>query len=103
MRRRRKRVVAGPFIKSARAKKRPGRTVAVGGTQVIRKAKKKPVAFTKGGLHSSVGVAQGKKIPASKVEAALEGKYGKKAAKQARFYKNVLKKGQATARRHRKR
>lgn len=51
----------------------------------------KKITFVKGGLHSSLGVPQGEKIPASKMQAALAGRYGGKAASQARFAKNVLK------------
>lgn len=54
------------------------------------KAGQKPIKFTKGGLHASTGTPQGKKIPASKKKAALAGKFGKKAAAQARFAANVL-------------
>lgn len=63
------------------------------GQKVTLKAKKpgqKKITFTKGGLHSSTGTPQGKKIPASKKVAALAGKYGPKAKKQAVFAKNVL-------------
>lgn len=48
------------------------------------------ISFRKGGLHASLGVAQGKKIPAAKRRAALAGKYGPKAKRQAEFAKNVL-------------
>lgn len=56
----------------------------------IREAGKKPITFKKGGLHESTHTPANKPIPAAKKEAALEGKYGKKAAAQARFAKNVL-------------
>lgn len=56
----------------------------------IREAGKKPITFKEGGLHKSTGTPAGKPIPAAKKEAALEGKYGKKAEKQANFAKNVL-------------
>jgi len=67
--------------------------MAKAGTKVTLKAKpgQKKITFTKGGLHSSLGVPQGKKIPAAKKAAALAGKYGKKAKAQANFAKNVLK------------
>jgi hypothetical protein len=55
------------------------------------KAGHKAITFDKGGLHKSLGISQNKKIPAAKKEAALEGKYGPKAKKQAQFAKNVLK------------
>ena len=50
----------------------------------------KKITFRKGGLHRSLGVPQGKKIPASKRRAALAGRYGPKAKRQAQFAKNVL-------------
>lgn len=75
-----------------------GKTVTIGPS----KPGQKPLRFKRGGLHRSLGVPQGQKIPASKVEAAAEGRYGKTAAKQARFYQNVLKKGQRTAARQRR-
>jgi hypothetical protein len=62
------------------------------GQKVTLKAKagQKKVTYTKGGLHKSLGVAQGKKIPAGKMKSALAGKYGAKAKKEAMFKKNVL-------------
>jgi len=51
----------------------------------------KPLKFTPGGLHESTGTPKGKKIPPSKIKAALAGKLGPKAKKQAQFYQNVLK------------
>lgn len=59
-------------------------------TQTIKSPGKKPVTFKKGGLHTSLGVPQGKPIPPGKMAAALAGKKGPKAAAQARFAKNVL-------------
>lgn len=59
-------------------------------TVTISKVGKKPITFKKGGLHSSLGVPQGKKIPAGKMAAAASGKDGAKAKKQALFAKNVL-------------
>lgn len=59
--------------------------------QTIHAAGKKPISFTKGGLHRSTHTPMGQKISASKMNAALSGKYGKKAKKQALFAKNVLK------------
>jgi hypothetical protein len=50
----------------------------------------KPIVFKAGGLHKSTGTPKGKKIPAKKMKAALSGKLGPKAEKQARFKKNVL-------------
>lgn len=62
------------------------------GQKVTMKAKpgQKKITFKKGGLHTALGVPQGKKIPASKKAAALAGKYGAKAKKEALFAKNVL-------------
>lgn len=51
---------------------------------------KKPIKFKPGGLHESLDVPQGKKIPAAKRIAALKGKFGAKAKKQANFARNVL-------------
>lgn len=63
------------------------------GTKVTLKPRKpgqKKISFKAGGLHSSLGVPQGKKIPASKKAAALAGKYGARAKRQAQFARNVL-------------
>jgi len=90
----------GPFIRTARAKKRPGKTVAPGGTQVIKPRKKgqKPLAFEKGALHKALGVPLGEKIPESKKKAALAGKYGPEVKKMAVFaFKGALAKGRKTA------
>lgn len=54
----------------------------------------KPITFTEGGLHRSLGVAAGKKIPEGKFRAALAGRYGPKAKRQALLAKNVLRRGQ---------
>lgn len=59
-------------------------------TETIHEVGKKPITFHKGGLHESLGVKQGEKIPASKISAALSGKEGTKAKMQALFMKNVL-------------
>lgn len=66
-------------------------------TVTMREPGKKPISFQKGGLHRSVGVPQGQKIPASKMQAAEHGEYGPKAQKQAEFALNVLRKGRKTA------
>ena len=50
----------------------------------------KAISFHKGGLHESTGTPAGQKIPAAKKAAALAGRYGPKAKKQAEFAKNVL-------------
>lgn len=93
---------AGPFVKTARAKKTPGKTVAAGGTQVIKAPGKKPLAFKKGALHVQLEVPQGEKIPVSKLKAAAVGKHGPLAKKRALFAINVLKKGRMTARKKNK-
>ena len=92
------RIKEGPFLQTPRAKATPGKTVAPGGTKVIRAKGKKPLAFKKGRLHESLNVPQGQPIPASKRAAALRGEYGKKAKKQAVFaFKGALAKGRKTA------
>lgn len=55
-----------------------------------KKKGQKPIKFTPGGLHQSLGVAQGVPIPKAKFQSALAGKEGSLAAKQARFKANVL-------------
>jgi len=59
-------------------------------TETIHSKGHKPITFHKGGLHESTGTPAKEKIPKSKVQAALSGKYGPKAKKQAQFAKNVL-------------
>lgn len=56
----------------------------------ISKPGQKPIEFHKGGLHKSLNVPEGDKIPASKRAAALAGKDGPLAKKQALFAKNIL-------------
>ncbi len=51
----------------------------------------KKITFNRGGLHNSLNVPQGQKIPKSKLAAAMHGNAGKKAKAQAMFYENVLK------------
>lgn len=51
----------------------------------------KEIKFHPGGLHESTHTPAGEKIPASKRAAALAGKYGPTAQKQALFAKNVLR------------
>lgn len=65
----------------------------VGQKVTLKKTKpgQKTITFTKGGLHASTGTPQSQKIPASKMQAAMAGKYGGKAKKQAMFAKNVLR------------
>lgn len=50
----------------------------------------KAITIKKGGLHNSLNVPQGKKIPKSKLNAAIQGKEGKLAQKEAQFAKNVF-------------
>ena len=57
----------------------------------------KPVTFQKGGLHRSVNVPQGQKIPASKIASAKRGDYGPKAKKQAIMATGMLAAGRKTA------
>ena len=71
-------------------------------TQTIKAPGKDPITFKKGGLHRSLGVPEGKPIPAKKVAAAARGDYGPKAAKQAQFAQGVLKQGRKTAAKGRK-
>lgn len=61
--------------------------------KVTLKAKpgQKKITFQKGGLHESTNTPEGQKISPAKRAAALHGKYGSKAEKQALFAKNVLK------------
>ena len=51
----------------------------------------RPIRFQPGGMHKSLGVPMGKPIPAGKKAAALAGKYGDKAKRQALLAKNVLR------------
>lgn len=85
------------YLQTPRAKKTPGKSVKVGGTVTMKKKGQPTIKFKKGGLHESLNVPQGKKIPASKMAAAIAGKYGPTAKKQALFAKNVLGKGRRTA------
>lgn len=59
-------------------------------TETIHKEGKPAIKFKKGALHSQLGVPQDKKIPASKMQAALSGKDGALAKKRAEFARNVL-------------
>lgn len=43
------------------------------------------ISFQPGGLHRTLGVPQGQKIPPGKMQAALAGEYGAKGAKQAQL------------------
>ena len=74
------------------AKRKSGKTVT------IRKKGKKPISFKEGGLHRSLGVPEGEKIPEGKKRAALAGRYGPKAKKQANLgFRGALAKGRKTA------
>ena len=67
-------------------------------TQTIKGAAgKDPVTFEKGGLHKSVGVPEGQKIPAAKMAAAKRGEYGPKAQVQANMATGMLAAGRRTA------
>lgn len=55
------------------------------------------ISFKKGGLHQSLGIPQGQKIPAGKMAAAKAGKYGPLAQKQANFAAGMLASGRRTA------
>jgi len=62
-------------------------------TTTLKPTKKgqKSIKFHEGGLHDSLSVPMGEKIPEWKMRAALAGKYGPKAAKkQAMFARKVL-------------
>ena len=69
-----------------------GKTTISGG-----KKGQKPVSFEKGGLHRSLGVPQGQKIPASKMAAAKGGSYGPTAKALASFATGMLAAGRKTA------
>lgn len=55
-----------------------------------QKPGQRPIKFHPGGLHQSLGVPAGKKIPTKAMGAALSGKEGPLAKRQANFAKNVL-------------
>lgn len=74
---------------------------ARGGKQTIKSPGKKPVTFAKGGLHTSLGVPQGQKIPQAKMDAAAAGKFGPKAKAQANLAQGMLAAGRKTAARNR--
>jgi hypothetical protein len=69
-------------------------------TTTIRGKGKKPISFSKGGLHRSTNTPEGERIPASKMAAAKRGDYGAKAKKQASFATGMLKAGRRTARKN---
>lgn len=47
------------------------------------------ISFHKGGLHESLGVPQGQPIPPGKMRAALAGKHGSKAKRQAELARTL--------------
>jgi hypothetical protein len=59
-------------------------------TRRLVKKGKPTISFHPGGLHDSLGVPMGEKIPASKMAAAMSGSKGPMAKKQAMFKKNIL-------------
>jgi hypothetical protein len=66
------------------------------------KGKGKPaVSFEKGGLHRSLGVPQDQTIPAGKMAAAKQGKFGPKAQAQANLATGMLAAGRKTAAKNR--
>jgi hypothetical protein len=69
----------------------------------MRKQGRKPVSFSKGGLHRSTHTPEGEPIRASKMAAAARGDYGPKAVKQANMARGMLRKGRKTAARKRSR
>jgi hypothetical protein len=60
--------------------------------KVLKKASpdQKTIKFKEGGLHKSLNIPEGEKIPEEKIQAALSGSFGPKAKAQALFMKNVL-------------
>jgi hypothetical protein len=68
----------------------------------IKSPGKAPVTFEQGGLHKSLGVPEGQKIPPAKMAAAKRGDYGPKAKAQAGMATGMLAAGRRTAARHRK-
>lgn len=66
--------------------RKTGDTVTIKG-----KSGKSPIKFKEGGLHQSLNVPAGEKIPASKMAAAKAGKYGALAKKQANFAGGLAK------------
>lgn len=62
---------------------------------------KKPVTFQEGGLHKSLGVPAGEKIPPAKMAAAKAGDYGPKAQAQANMATGMLAAGRKTAAKNR--
>jgi len=78
---------------SAKKSSSKGKTVTISS----QKKGQKPVTFQKGGLHRSLGVPEGQKIPPGKMAAAKRGAYGPKAKKQANMATGMLAAGRRTA------
>lgn len=74
------------MYKATQPKRGPGKI------RTIKPKKKgqKTIKYRPGGLHASTGTPKGQKIPKSKLRAALAGRYGPKAKKQADMAKNVF-------------
>lgn len=87
---------------AAKGKSGGGRKAAPKRT-TIKAPGKKPVSFKPGGLHRSLGVPQGEKIPAAKMASAKAGNYGPKAAAQANLATGMLAAGRKTAAKNRSR
>jgi hypothetical protein len=66
-------------------------------TVTLKKKGKPTVTFKESGLHKSLGVPEGQKIPAKLMAEALAGKHGPLAKKQAVMAQGMLKKGRQTA------
>jgi hypothetical protein len=71
--------------------------------ETIRAKGKKPVSFSKGGLHRSTHTPEGERISASKMAAAKRRDYDAKAKKQANFAIGMLAAGRRTARKNARR
>ena len=81
---------------------RKGGKPKAGSTETVKSPGKPPIKFKAGGLHESTGTPAGQKIPPAKMQAALSGKLGPKAEKQAVMAQGVLAKGRRTAAKNRK-
>lgn len=74
-------------------KKSPAKSKVKVGTKVTIKPTKpgqKKITYKKGGLHKSLGLPQGQKIPAIAMQRAAAGHYGPMAKRQANLAKNVF-------------
>lgn len=86
----------------AAPKKSARKTSAKKTTTISGSGKQPPVSFKEGGLHQSLGVPAGQKIPAAKMAKAKAGDYGPKAKAQANLAEGMLAAGRKTAARNRK-